>query len=205
MAEFAQLTDMYPIMIPRLHGINTPILDQALQEGLRTFCFDSEAFREELPPIDLEDDIIDYTLTPSYDCHVKRIANLWLRTATDVTNDYDGTLQDPSLYEFTLPDALRLDLSIEPSSDITDGLVVEVVLVPYPIQSGTDTFSPEFINEWYEGIMYKAFHLLMAMPGERWTNTDLALYYENQYKIRVTDAIAEVSLKNNTILDGFDG
>jgi hypothetical protein len=205
MAEFTQLADLYPIMMPRLKGINAPMLDQALQEALRQFCIDTEAFHEELPPINLVAATVNYSITPSYDCEIKRINNLWIRSATDVTNDDYGNLIDASLYKFTLPDALKLDDSIKPAAAVTDGMIVEVTLVPYPLQTGNDTFSPEFLNQWYEGIVYKAFHELMMMNGERWSNPNLAMYYEKKYLGKVTDAIAEVSLENKTILDGFSG
>lgn len=203
MAELTQLSDLYPLMMPRLPGIDTYTLDQALQEASREFCAKSEIFREKLTPIDLEEDENIYSITPAYDCHVKRILNVWMRSEDDVTYERDGTLIDPSLYKFELPDQLTLDSSIVPGDDIDDGLVVEIVMVPYHTQSGTDVLSDEFLNEWYEAIMWKAYHDLMMMPKKRWTDYDMAGYFLNKYNDKMTDAMAEANLEHKTQLNGF--
>jgi len=211
-SQASTFTDLLDLLLLEVPGCSTVIATQHLQQSARQFCSDTEAFKEELAAIDLEEDDVTYTLTPTYDCEIRRIDEVWIRTEEDVTNGNDGTLQAYDKYTFDpLTNVLTLDDSIEPQEDVTDGLVVKVSLVPYlktNVWVGTPTnaggITAAFLNLWAEPILAYAKYTLMRMPAKPWSNPSLAGVYKADYDAGVTDARVETeSLKYRTEADGF--
>lgn len=205
MNNIQTLSDFYPLMMDQLPGINTPVLDQHLRKACRIFADDTDAFIEELSPINLVAAQRAYTLTPSWDCRIKRIKEVWIRTSTDVTSDLEGTKQSEDLYRFERPDILTLEEGIKPGVAVTDGLVVHVVLVPEVDQTGDNVVSLEFLNDYSEGIMNRALYTLCIMPKQRWSDYDRAKLFLSEYKNEVTRAMGDITLGNKTQPAGFEG
>jgi hypothetical protein len=206
MDTIQKLADLYVLMYDELPGIDTYTLDQHLQQACRKFADDTEAFRETLAAIDIVAEQVDYTLTPSWDCRIKKILGVWLRSSTDVTNDDEGVQQAEDYYKFVRPNTLTLADDIEPTTAVTDGLIVEVVLVPEITQSGTNVVSIEFLNDYAEAIMSRAFYTLEMMRGRKWTDIQRAdKFHGPNYLTAVTDAMADITLANKTQPDGFEG
>lgn len=208
-STFADLLDMLLLETP---GCSAAIATQHLQQAARQFCSETEAFKEKLAAINLVEDDVTYTLTPTYNCEIRRIDEVWIRTSTDVTNGDDGTLQEYDKYTFDpLTNVLTLDDSIEPQESVTSGLVVKVSLVPYlktNVWAGTPTnaggIPAAFLNLWAEAILAYAKYTLMRMPGKPWSNPSLAMVHKKDYDSGVTDARVETeSLKYRTEADGF--
>ena len=204
MSELLTIADVIPLMQDELADCPQALLLQHLYNATRELCERTMAFREKITN-DLTAGILSYTITPSWDCEIKRIQKVWLRTAVEVTNNQDGTLQDPMLYRFDLPSTLTLNSTLIPHADVTAGLRAEVSLVPFNNQSGTNVVSPEFLNQWFEGIMYRAYFTLMKMPKQRWSNPQAAGYYNQEFFRKVTDAMAEAQMLHTTNTDPFTG
>jgi hypothetical protein len=206
MGALVQISDLYPLMMGHLPGIDAYTLDQHLQQASREFCDRSEAFRETLTR-NLVADQAAYVLTPSYDCRIKRILEVWLKTDNDITAGADGTLVDSRYYTFrTATGTLTLDNAYKPSVAVTGGLVVKVVLVPEITQTGTNVLSEDFLNVWADGLMFRAFFTLMSMPRQRWTNLDRlagAPFYYGEYLRKLSDALTESAMNNTTEPDGW--
>ena len=199
--ELTQLSDLYPLVMAHVHGIDTFTLDQHLQEASRAFCRETEAFRETLTR-DLVASTATYVLTPSYDCRVKRVTDVHMLTAADVTAGNQGTWIDPKYYRFNpATNVLTFFSQVVPSVAVTGGLVVEVVLVPQVTQTGNNVISQDFLNVNADGIMEYALFTLMKMPGQRWTNLDPitgAPFHYREYLKCVRDAMSEVAMQNTT-------
>jgi len=201
-----QLSDLNVLMLDELPGIDTYTLSQHLQQACRRFASDSEAFRETLAYIDLVADQANYTLTPSWDCRILRVTEVWKRSADDVTNDMEGVQQPEAYYKFVKPNTLILATDIIPGAAVTDGLMVEVVLVPEVTQTGTNVVSLEFLNDYAEAIMERAYYSLKLMPKQRWSDAAKALkIHLPAYLNAVTDAMGDVQMAGKTQPDGFEG
>jgi hypothetical protein len=206
MGEISTMSDLYPLMYNHLPGIDSFTLDQHLQQAAREFCDYSESWREELNR-NLVAATCIYGITASWDCRIKKVLEVWIKTASDVTNGTNGTMLDPHFYSFSpATGTLTIDNSYKPSVAVTNGLVVKVVLVPQITQAGTNVLSQDFLNVWAEAIMYRAFFTLMKMPRQRWTNLDPMMgapYYWREYNRKVSDAMTEVAYSNTTEPDGW--
>jgi hypothetical protein len=196
MSQAASFSDLLEFILQDVPGCSRYLALQHLQQAARYFCIETEAWQEKLAAIDLEEDTVLYTLSTDYDAEIRRILKVWIRTETDVTNGDEGTLQDYDKYTFTPAATLELDDSIEPQADVTDGLVVKVVLVPY-LSTDVGTveteagISPTFLNLWAEAFIARAKHTLLIMPRKLWSDPNLAAYWLAEYRKQVTAAKTE--------------
>lgn len=187
MGQATTFNDLLNLVLPEVPGCPTALAVQHLQMAARQFCADSEAWREKLDPINLVADDVTYTLTPLYDAEVRRITDVWIRTAADVTAGNDGTLLTYDQYEFDpTGSVLTLDDAVEPQEAVTSGLVVKVVLVPYLV-TNVDSIvtqggiSATFLNYWAEPIMARSKSTLMRMVRTAWANPQMAAVYQAEY------------------------
>ena len=205
MSQFETLSDIYPLILQYLPSAPAPLIDQHLQQACREFCNRSESWRPYLAAIDTVAAQREYVLVPDWDCELRRVLEVWIRNATDVTNGDKGKLLDESEYDFIQPELLRFTASSSPKNAVTDGLLVRVLLVPYTTQDGNNVISEEFLNKWAEAIQSRALNTLMLMPKQRWTDQALAMYWHGEYLRKVTDAMADVSMDGKNAAQGFSG
>jgi hypothetical protein len=202
---------LLPLLVPDLPNCPKQVILQYARQAARDFCIETEAWQEELAPIDLVDETVDYTLVIPYDAEVRRIMEVYIRTEEDVDDGLDGTLQDYDKYEFTPPTTLTLDDSIEPQDDVTDGLVVKVVLVPQlfeDVHSETTQagISSTFLNSWAEPIIARTLYLLKRMTRKDWSDPQGAALALSDYNRGVTAAKQEVeAFKYRSEQDGMQG
>jgi len=202
--------DLLNLVLPEVPGCPSALAVQHLQMAARQFCADTEAWREKLEAIDLVANDVTYTLTPAYDAEIRRIADVWIRTAADVTAGDDGTLLTYDQYEYDpTGSVLTLDDSIEPQLAVTDGLVVKVVLVPNLV-TNVDSIATQggisatFLNYWAEPIMARSKHTLMRMVRTAWANPHMAGVYQAEYLDGFSRAKTEADgLKYRNEQDGF--
>lgn len=196
MGQATTLSDLHSLILTEVPGCPPVLVTQQLQQALRKFCEETEAYTEKMAAINLVDGTVAYTLTPSHtSCEIRRILEVWIRTETDVTNGDDGTLQDFDKYTYDpVTKVLTLDDSIEPTENVTSGLVVKVVLVPFlTTDLHTTTAIPAaFLNLWAEPVMAYAKYMLMRMPRKGWTSPELAMIYLSEYRDGVSRAKTEV-------------
>ena len=206
MAAFTQLSDLFQLLWDQLPGVDDLILTRECEQALRQFCDDSNAWREKLAAIDLVVGQRDYTLTPSYDCRIKQIAEVRILTANDVTYGYPGTKQPEDNYSFVRPSTLTLKRFITPRVAVTGGLVVKVILVPEHLQTGNNVVSAAFLNDYAVGIMERVLYVMKLMPRQRWSDPDKAVkVHLFNYRTAITDAMADLQLENKLQPDNFEG
>lgn len=210
MGQATTFSDILNMVMPEVPGCPVALATQHVQQAARQFCADSEAWREKLSPINLVADDATYTLTPGYDCEVRRVLDVWIRTADDVTNGNDGTLLTYDQYEYDpAGSVLTLDDTIEPQEAVANGLVVRVMLVPY-LSTNVDTIavqggiSATFLNYWAEPIIARAKYTLMRMLRTAWANPNMAQVYLDEYHDGVSRAKTELDgLQYRNDQDGF--
>ena len=192
MSRITSVAVLQTRMVNELTGCPQALMVQALMDAARDFCTDSEAWQEELEPIDIVEAQLEYDLAPEYDAHIKRLIWVKLNTEDGVTNDVDPTPLDERLYELRLgdPEVLVLDDSLEPTEDITDALTVKAVLVP---EFNSLDIAEWFLNRYWKGIVGKAMHSRMMDPNKRWTNPTRAAMYYQQYMDELQNAGMEVT------------
>jgi hypothetical protein len=206
MSMITAYNDLLPLVMQHVPGCESPLILQHIQQSVRRFCHKGESYTEKLQPIDLIEDKIEYLITPSFDCELRRILEVWIRTANDVTNDADGhRLFERDDYTFIRPNILKLNDGYKPKEDVTDGLVVKVMIVPYLTEAGGNAISEDFLNMWSEPIVAGALASLMLIPRTRWMNLDLARYWEGKFIEGVTDAKAALSMEGLVQPEGLSG
>lgn len=158
-----EFTDILNDMFLELPGCPEAMQKQSLRLAFREFCVKSEGFILELSPIDVEDGVTDYNLITGCNCSIIRIKTV--RYGTEAT-DSNTTPLDPDQYG--LANEWTLTLKNEPTTDITDGLVVSVALRP---KYNQDPDLPEwFLERWGDFICMGAKSRLMMMTGKPWSN-----------------------------------
>jgi len=184
-------TDLYPYLSPELPGCPEPVILQALQKAGRMFCLDTEAWWEQIAPISLTDGTMRYRVNPSWEAEIKRIRELRINTAAGISNGDRGVLISPSLYDFypaggkdelgvtIAENSVDLDDSLEPAEDVTGGLEISIVIVPYLNSNDVD---PVFLNSWVEALIGRTMMDLMRMVDKKWTNPARAITYELEYQ-----------------------
>jgi len=201
MARFFNPATLQVRMGLELPGCPEILRVQAIQDALHEFCQESEAWREELAPIDIVDGQLDYNLVPEYDAHIHRIEWVRINTEDGVTNEITPDNLDEALFTMTPgdPDVLTLDETLEPGDDVTSGLTVKAILVP---EFNTHDIAEWFANRYWKGIVAKALSIRMVDTAKRWTNPTKAAIYEAEFRDQIADARGE---KRREYKDGFVG
>jgi hypothetical protein len=210
MASATTFSDLLAHIMVDLPKCPTVLALQHLQQSARKFCEKSEAWQVKLDAINLVAEQVDYTLTPEFNAEIRRIAEVWIRTDSDVTDGLDGKLLDFDKYDFEpIGSVLTLADSVEPSAAVTDGLVVKVVLVPN-LTTDVDTLDVQggitatFLNYWAESIMAGAKYTLMRFTSRPWSDPRAAMMYLNDFNAGVSKAKTEIEgLKYRSEQDGF--
>ena len=151
---------------------------QALQRAIRQFCLDTEIWSETLDSIDLVEDKKAYSISSTWEAEIRRIKELRINTEDNISEGNDGVVKDPSLYKFVPPDALDLTNDLKPAEDVTDGLEVEIWIIP---RITATTVDPTLLENWMEPVMGHALAFLMNMRRKKWSNPERAAYYNLQY------------------------
>ncbi len=135
---------------------------------MRDFCVQTQIWKDTLTgTIDEGED--DFTLAPANGevCFV-------------ISLDIDNSLS----WEFQPPDKVVFDEDMSEDSDIE----VQVVLQP----KLSDTQAPEWILDRYEGVLVKGiFSRMLRQNGQAWSNPNLALAYEQEYRKSIARARIE--------------
>jgi hypothetical protein len=203
MNNVATLLDLLKLVQNDLPGIDTYLFLQHAQQAVRQYCTDTDGFREKLAPINLVADQGSYTLTPSWDCRINKIDEVWMRTESDVTLNLPGRLLRDPHWQFVAPDTLIIEPSYTPRVAVDDGLVVKVVLVPDVTQTGNNVISLEFFNTYADAICQRLMYTLKMLPKEKWTDFKMAQVHLANYNTWVTDAKCDVELNGHMNPVGF--
>ncbi|MCK9517999.1 MAG: hypothetical protein M0R74_03065 [Dehalococcoidia bacterium] len=203
MAAIDSYTDFYPLMAAELPGCPEYLMLQALKRVARKFCQDSDAWRVQLDSIDLVEKQLAYVLTPlsggtTWGAQIKHVLAVRINTEDGIDKGNPGVLISQPYYTFYPTDTTRinasiaantllLDDSLEPAEDVTDGLEVEVVLVPELNEDDTE-IDMDFLAMWSEAIIGGAIAYLMTMKKRRWTDIQRAGLFQADFNKGVSRA-----------------
>ena len=191
--DIVRYNQLFPHLIPHLPGLDgtggEALMLQAIRTVAREFCRRTEAWREELDPIDIEDGTVAYTLDPVYSAEIVRIVEVRINTESGVDEGTEGALVDPLLYRFQpRTNVLTLADCLEPGDDVTDGLDVEVALVP---KFGADEIAEDFYALWAETLVAAAIASMKGIAGKPWTDPKGEEKYHNHYRRGLCRALRE--------------
>lgn len=171
-------TDYMARLIPDLPGCPQSIILQQLQQTMRDICLDTEAWMEESEAIDIVTGQVRYDLFPAFDYEV------------DIHRVLEVQVQESTIYpdRYKLIDQRYVELEDVPTANVTDGLVVKVVLVP---TYTADRISPTFMNRYAKGIMAGCKSALQLQPKKPWSNPDLGIMNKKIYEDDVSRSVYE--------------
>lgn len=160
----ARYSDLYEHMVTEVPGCPEPLMAQHLYEAGRAFMESSRVWEETLPPIDLVASEREYDLAPRWQAEVEVIRQVRVNTAAGVTTGRQGAVVHPHDYWMERSDTgmfaqLVFAESAEPSVSVTNGLVVQVTLVP---SEGKHTLPVWLLQRYYRGIISSACSELMT-------------------------------------------
>jgi hypothetical protein len=190
----AVYADLLPAMNVRLPDCPPDRIEQALWLAGRDFCVETEAYVAQLAAIDGVEDQKNYTLTiPSpYDAH--RITEVRRRTEDEVTDGEKGTIIDATNYNFHYESNL-LEFFVAPfQEDITDGLTVELALVPEE-DLGSVPLDAGWFRRWAEYSKAGAFYRLFSDDKLPWFSPQQAAIELATYRKGIAYARREVRIE----------
>ena len=176
--------DFYDFMLLELPGCPKAILLQHLKEAFRQFSGAAENWIEKCEDIDVVADQQDYTIpiTPT-ETIVKRIREV----------KYNGAVVPTNQYDLVNNITFRWRTDYIPTEAVTDGLDIEVAMIP---ELDSDYTDGTYFARWFDAIKSRAFYTLMMMPRKEWTQPDKAGIYNQEYKTKLTEAIRERYTEN---------
>lgn len=179
--------DLLPLMLLDLNGCDEKLMLLALRQAGRDFCKQSESWIYEFPAVNVVLGQTDYEYIAPYMSNIHRI--VWVK--------YDNT--ELELEDYTFVEEKTLVLTNTPTSNITDGLEVKVILRP---KISSEQLPSWFLERYAEYIMAGAKSYLMMMPSKPFTNANLSDFYKKIYTDGISIAKREVitDFKSGNIL-----
>ena len=184
-AIITDYTSLYSLVIAELAGVPMPLMSQQFSLIGREFCRATEAWVEYLSPVNIKTDIVRYALPMDYDVMVRRILSVRI-------NGHNSHPIHPSQYEY-VDGENTIILRHKPTADIANGLIVEVVLVPFLYST---VLSATFLEKWGEGIAAGVKSAFMIMKNKTWSDPDRAAVYRRDYLSAQADARFDKTHKN---------
>lgn len=183
-------------MVRELPGTTVLVRTKALWNAAEKFCRESEAWREELPAIDIVTGQVDYNLVAEWDANIQRLEWVKLNNAAGVAAGIKPDPLDPRYWTMTPadPEYVTLHSDLTPTADITGALTVKAILVP---SRNSYDVADWFVNRYCSGIVAHAIGSLMREPNKRYTNVARAVDYEAEYRDQLLEAKGELRRKYN--------
>lgn len=170
-------------------------IDFATRSIVREFCARTMLYIRQLTPFDMVISQATYTLIPPSaeesivgveKCEINGVPVSYVsedflnRTSEAWTN-----LEAESPMNIMVDVEKTLKLKETPTVTVLDGIVVWVSLKPAP----TSNIVPDFIYEdWFDCILYGVLARLFKTPSKTYTNVNLGMFYEREYKGELTRA-----------------
>lgn len=173
------LSILVPSVLEKLPASCAPdVITRALKDAARLVCIETEAYRPKLEVDTVAAQRI-YTLTLPTDTVVKRVERAWLRTADEVTDGLQGSEIDLSSALFDAATS-KLDFGFELTQEaITDGLVIELILVP--TFRASEEITQWLMDLWAEAFVFKAVSDLTSRRGTPYFDAEVSSYFRAQY------------------------
>lgn len=182
----ARFSDLYDLILPKVRGCETPIVDVAIRRVLRDYMKATTCWRETIP-LSLVPNITDYRLVPRAGGDIAGI--LWMPNATDASREIrvideqhrfpPGYLPDPGApegYWQHYPGVVSFDRAPDQT------YAIQVTVYKQMTQDPTDDFLPEDTYEHAaETIADGVLKELLSMNTVPWKDTAMATYYNSRY------------------------
>jgi len=158
---------------------------------------DSKAWVETLPSINIREDVVEYPVVIDYCANIIQVKEVRINSEANIALGNKGVVQNASDYEFTQPETITLETTIEPAEDITNGLEVDVVLVPkmeaWPWNKSD--FAEWFLNIWYDPIVARTLYSLKSKKGRKYSDPAGAAEAKADYNLYLNKARIQVKRK----------
>ena len=186
------IDDLVQFVAPEVPGATTNEVKFKLREALRSFCIETEAWRQKIV-IDQVEDQTEYDVIPEGDATISRIIHVKIKQKDADTFEKLSFAYQAS-YEIN-SDGLGITFYTKnaPKYDITDGIEVEIALLPTIY---ADNVTDDLIDRYAEGIFSYAKYLLMMMPGKMFYKPELASHWAARYRGVKSTAIREKFVKH---------
>lgn len=195
--SFSQYSDYTVRMISELPSCPDQIILQEMQRAAYDVFRFSEGWREKLITdiVNAED---TYTVSYSGDASVFRIYQVKMKAQS--SDSFDNLIPvDTYKYEYVEDDHIRFFADYIPTIDLTDGMQIEVAVVPNLTALGIPTW---LMNRYAACLMAKCKFNLMMQPNKPWSNVQLAQYWYTIYQKEQRDLVRDkyAGRLNNNIM-----
>lgn len=192
------LETLLPQVRPQAPACPDTLALGALRDAAAEFCERTLAWRQTLGAMDVLAGQAFYTVAPPPGAELVMVLNVFVAgqrlaptTEEWLNDDCPGwtTLAPatPSRYLLASPGQIRL--LPPPAKYIPAGLVVAVALRP----AGNATLAEDFlVSTWGRALAHGALAILLAMPGQRWSQAALAEHHARQFRAALVDARGQV-------------
>ena len=172
----ADLTELYPYVAPHVQSAPKPAVVQCARVVTHEFCDRSEIWREWIEDINIVADRASYNLSPSTPGWIKLIVQYKISGAVRALADIELENNEDLVFypEHVPPDA------------ITDGLDVEVVVVP---RFDGASLPQWLFDRYWRVLMHGTIADLMSQKKRPWTDVDGAEEHREVFESGVRKAI----------------
>lgn len=193
MATISQFLDYVQLYAP---DVDDGVAQFAIQEAVTDFMLKTELARDFIR-IPLHDNVHDYAIELG-SCRI--LASIKsVKKLTDDCGEMGEELEDtktPDTYGYAF-DTDNGAMDAIWVGEVADGEVVEVEYAWAMGRGGCEI--PDFIlNKYATPVQYLALSKLYLIPGQEWTNPQLAVSYQNQYD----KAVADIKRKTTKVKGG---
>lgn len=188
------IADFIPRVKPEISGGVDTVIIRYIRDAAIEFCDRSWYWRQDLTPINTLAGTSTYTVAPPVDSVISEILTVKhndiplkpsIEADLDASNPKWRTEQAEQAERWTATARDSVTLYAAPSVSATGTIKIKAVLKP----SQTATTLPNSLYDNYlNAIAAKAKSLLMAMPGETWSNPERSDYYQAIFEKGVSDA-----------------
>jgi hypothetical protein len=193
------VTDFLRFVMPEVLGCPQVLASQHVVDAAIEFCSKVAIWTEPLASVPSVAGQASYAMTPSEGRAVGPLQVYFDGTKLDPGTNQQFTAAYPEsvwhtvtgtpLYFTRGADESKITLVPIPE---TAGLNINMTVSVKPLPTAT-TLPDNLFYEYYKAITAGAKATLMAMPEQRWTNTQMAAYYEGMFKVEIAGAVAKIA------------
>lgn len=190
-----RLDALFPLVLPEVSGCPHPTLVLHLAMAGQRFCVETGAWAVMADEQLTSDGVLEYDVEPATDAMVVRVRDVWLNAsllpAVPMTSAFGRT--GPVTGYTHYDDRSLLRLNGNPGA----GQLLSMRLVMAPKTSST-TLPDALALRYQTAIATGAKASLMAIPGQAWSNPQLAGYHAQAFERAISSARIEA------VKDGVD-
>lgn len=185
------LSDFYPRILPYVVGCPDPVAEQALRDTAISFCDSTMVIHEQLTAFNTMVSTAEYTLSaPSADETVSRVLEVSVdgRAIRPIpSTDAFGLLSQSGapVYFYTTRVGSQLKLVLYPTPDKAYTIAVDAAL--RPTRTATQV-QDDLYNQWIDTLAAGAVSRIASMPGQSFTDMQLAAFKQSEFYTGVTRA-----------------